>query len=161
MNHELLTSIENQTLAHFRHFRHFSSLLTNLPSTTVEDSLQIKLFMQNEPNFRKSQMNVTDLLTRVYEKMDTWWSGKNEPKTNPIKANFTSPKSSRKAELFNGVYKPGNDPREAVICQFAQNTHSISPSIQEAKFSFKAMKTEKKDQRIRNSIERDICQYKN
>jgi len=43
----------------------------------------INLFLQNEPNFRKSQMNVTDLLTREYEQIDTWWSGKNEPKTNP------------------------------------------------------------------------------
>jgi len=56
--------------------------------------------MQNEPNFRKSQMNVTKLLTRDYENKDTWLSGKNEPKTNPnepnlsrrsrFKANFTS-----------------------------------------------------------------------
>jgi len=28
-------------------------------------------------------MNVIDLLTREYEQMDTWSSGKNEPKTNP------------------------------------------------------------------------------
>ncbi len=40
-------SIENPTLAHFRHF---SSLFTNLPSTSVEDPLQINLFMQNKPN---------------------------------------------------------------------------------------------------------------
>ena len=55
--------------------------------------------MQNKANFRKSQMNVTDLITREYEEMDTWSRGKNkaktkpiqtkyEPKTNPIKANF-------------------------------------------------------------------------
>jgi hypothetical protein len=43
----------------------------------------INLFLQNEPNFRKSQMNVSDLLTRECEQMDTWSSGKNEPKTNP------------------------------------------------------------------------------
>ena len=40
--------------------------------------------MQNEPKFRKSQMNVSNLITADYEIMDTWWSGKNEPKTNPI-----------------------------------------------------------------------------
>jgi len=45
---------------------------------------KIKLFLQNEPNFRKSQVNVTDLLKRIYEKMDTWSIRKNEPKTNPI-----------------------------------------------------------------------------
>jgi len=40
-------TIENLTLAHFRHF---SSLFTNLPSTSVENPLQIDLFMQNKPN---------------------------------------------------------------------------------------------------------------
>ena len=56
--------------------------------TTVEDSLQIKLFMQNEPKFRKSQVNVNNLLTNAYEKMDTWSTGKNEPKTNPNEPKF-------------------------------------------------------------------------
>jgi len=53
-------------------------------STSIEDSLQIAPFMQNEPNFRKSQMNVNKVLSKDYENKDTWWSGKNEPKTNPI-----------------------------------------------------------------------------
>jgi hypothetical protein len=39
--------------------------------------------MQNEPKFRKSQMNVNKVLTSGYGRMDTWSSGKNEPKTNP------------------------------------------------------------------------------
>jgi len=52
--------------------------------TDVMDSLQIHLFMQNEPNFQKSQMNVTNLLTKNYEKRTLGESGKNEPKTNPI-----------------------------------------------------------------------------
>ena len=51
--------------------------------TDVVSALQIQLFMQNEPNFRKSQVNVTDLLIRNYEQMDTWSIRKNEPKTNP------------------------------------------------------------------------------
>jgi len=48
--------------------------------------------MQNKANFRKRQMNVTDLLTREYEKMDTWWSGKKQSQTNPIKAKFNKAK---------------------------------------------------------------------
>jgi len=52
--------------------------------TTVVSALQIAPFMQNEPNFRKSQMNVNKVLSKDYENKDTWWSGKNEPKTNPI-----------------------------------------------------------------------------
>jgi len=39
--------------------------------------------MQNKAKFRKSQMNVNKVLTKNYEQMDTWSSGKNEPKTNP------------------------------------------------------------------------------
>jgi hypothetical protein len=36
--------------------------------TLVKMSLQINLFMQNEPNFRKSQMNVNKVLTNAYDK---------------------------------------------------------------------------------------------
>ncbi len=55
-----------------------------LPSLTTI----YNLFMQNEPNFGKAQMNVNKVLTKDYEEIcgkDLW---KNEPKTNPIKANF-------------------------------------------------------------------------
>jgi len=40
--------------------------------------------MQNKPNFQKAQMNVSRVSKRDYEKMDTWWSGKNKPNSNPI-----------------------------------------------------------------------------
>ncbi len=43
--------------------------------------------MQNEPNFPKAQMNVNKVLTKDYEKKDTWSIGKNEPKTNPNEPN--------------------------------------------------------------------------
>jgi len=46
------------------------------------------LFMQNEPNFGKAQMNVNKVLTKDYENKPNWTLGENEPKTNPIKANF-------------------------------------------------------------------------
>jgi hypothetical protein len=48
----------------------------------------INLFLQNEPKFRKSQVNVNSLLTEDYDKMDTWSNGKNEPKTNPNEPKF-------------------------------------------------------------------------
>jgi hypothetical protein len=60
--------------------------------TDVMSALQIRLFMQNEPKFPKSQMNVTKALTTNYENKDTWSTREkrtqNEPKTNPIKANL-------------------------------------------------------------------------
>jgi len=79
-------SIENPTLAHFRHF---SSLLTNFPSTSVESALQNHLFMQNEPNFGKDQMDVSKVLTKDYGNKPNWTLGENEPKTNPIKPNLS------------------------------------------------------------------------
>ncbi len=62
-------------------------------STIVESSLQIDLFMQNKPNFRKSQMNVNTDNTRDYENKSNWTLGQNKPNSNPIKANF------RKAQM--------------------------------------------------------------
>jgi len=78
-------SIENPTLAHFRHF---SSLFTNLPSTIVENPLQIALFMQNKPNFQKAQMNVSTFSQMAYENKRDSTPGENKPNTNPNKPNF-------------------------------------------------------------------------
>ena len=57
-----------------------------------------KLFLQNEPKFRKVKLNVNKVLTMDYEQMDTWLSGKNEPKTNPNepKTNPIKPNYGRK-----------------------------------------------------------------
>ncbi len=43
--------------------------------------------MQNEPNFQKSQMNVSAVKTKEYENKCNWTLGENEPNTNPIKPN--------------------------------------------------------------------------
>jgi len=53
-----------------------------------------KLFMQNEPKFRKVKLNVTKVLTTDYDQMDTWSIRKNEPKTNPNEPK-TNPNSKR------------------------------------------------------------------
>ncbi len=47
-----------------------------------------KLFLQNEPKFQKVKLNVTKVLTRDYDPMDTWSIRKNEPKTNPKRTQF-------------------------------------------------------------------------
>ncbi|MBW8039198.1 MAG: PQQ-binding-like beta-propeller repeat protein [Planctomycetes bacterium] len=46
------------------------------------------IFMQNEPNLPDDQMNVSTVIAREYENKSDWTLGENEPKTNPIKANF-------------------------------------------------------------------------
>jgi len=62
------------------------SVFCRLFSTTVERALQIHPFLTNKANFRKSQINVSDLLIREYEQMYTWSIGKNKAKTNPMLA---------------------------------------------------------------------------
>jgi hypothetical protein len=52
-----------------------------------------KLFMQNKANFRKVKLNVNNVLTRDYDKMDTWSIGK----TKPIKANSKPKQTQYKA----------------------------------------------------------------
>ncbi len=56
------------------------------------------LFMQNKPNFQKSQMNVNLYNTTNYERKCNWTLGQNKPKTNPIKPNF------RKAKMNVNLY---------------------------------------------------------
>ncbi len=93
MNYEPFTSIENPTLAHFRHFRHFSSLFTNSPLYICrESSTNQLLFMQNKPNLRKAKMNVNSLITTDYENIANWTIGQNKPNSNPIKPNFKGKK---------------------------------------------------------------------
>ncbi len=67
-------------------------------STGIENSLQIRLFMQNKPNFRKSQMNVNKVLTKDYENKTLGERGKKQSQTKPIKANF------KKAEMNVTVF---------------------------------------------------------
>jgi len=58
-----------------------------------EPSTNQLLFMQNKPNFRKSQMNVKSYNTKDYENIANWTIGENKPNSNPIKPNF------RKAQM--------------------------------------------------------------
>ena len=46
------------------------------------------LFIQNKPNFQKSQMNVSPVITKDYEKKTLGEHGKNKPNTNPIQTQF-------------------------------------------------------------------------
>jgi len=44
--------------------------------------------MQNKPNVKDAQINVNSYMKSIYEKLDTWLSGKNKPNSTPIKPNF-------------------------------------------------------------------------
>jgi len=54
--------------------------------TDVMSALQIKLFLQNKAKFRKSQMNVTKVLTKDYGNRTLGEHGKKQSQTNPNKA---------------------------------------------------------------------------
>jgi len=96
-------SIENPTLAHFRHF---SSLFTNLPAYKAPDiyvpirhlyicrelSTNQLLFMQNKPNFQDTQMNVNIYDTKDYKNFIPLAGQKNKPNSNPNKPNFRKAK---------------------------------------------------------------------
>ena len=69
-----------------------SSALCLRSSTTVEDSLQIGPFMQNKPNFQKSQMNVNPYNKSDYENKSNRTLGQNKPNSNPIKPNLKKAK---------------------------------------------------------------------
>ena len=55
------------------------------------------IFLQNEPNFRKSQMNVNKVFTMNYEKKDTWWAGKKRTQTNPKRTQYEPKQTRRRA----------------------------------------------------------------
>jgi len=57
-----------------------------------EPSTNQLLFMQNKPNFRKSQMNVNIYNTTDYENIANRTLGENKPNSNPIKPNFRKAK---------------------------------------------------------------------
>jgi len=46
------------------------------------------LFMQNKPNFQKSQMNVSIFSQMNYENKSNWTLGQNKPNSNPNKPNL-------------------------------------------------------------------------
>jgi len=75
MNHKLERIIKYTGLLPIQ-----MSHLTNYP---LKRSTILNLFMQNKAKFRKSQMNVNNVLTRDYEKKTLGERGK----TKPIKAN--------------------------------------------------------------------------
>ncbi len=73
---------------------------TRQPSSALyicrEPSTNQLLFMQNKPNFRKSQMNANLYNTTDYENKRNWTLGENKPNTNPIKPNFKRAKMNVK-----------------------------------------------------------------
>ena len=97
-------SIENPTLAHFRHFR---SLFTDLSSTSVENSLQITPFYAKQTQFQKCRMNINTSLAMRYENLGTLMGVKTKPKQTqlkPIQTQFKPNKAKNKPNS-NPIYR--------------------------------------------------------
>ncbi len=140
MNHEPFTSIENPTLAHFRHF---SSLFTNLPSTSVESPLQINLFMQNKPNLVRRRRIANSVNTTIYEIFLPLAGQKNKPNTNPNKpnlrkakmnVNLTLTKDYRKKDDFIVRINKPNFVRRRRIAKMNVNVYIIEDYENETAF---------------------------
>jgi len=101
-----VSRIENPTLAHFRHFRHFSSLFILSPHYICRGpSTNQLLFMQNKPNFRKTQMNVSIYNIKEYQNFISLAGQKNKPNSNPIKPNCQKGKIDTKCVFTKGYRK--------------------------------------------------------
>ena len=123
-------------------FCRLSSVNCPPPSTTVENPLQISSFMQNEPKFRKSQMNVNKVLTMNYEKKDTWWTGKKRTQTNPNKPNFQN--AQMNVNYFDTKHYEKNHalrPRENKPNQACPEQRRMDPISQKAKMNVNSLLT--------------------
>jgi len=60
---------------------------TFLHTNRSEEIREMSKNMQNKPNLLNTQINVTKVLTKAYDKRTLGGRGKNKPNSNPIKAN--------------------------------------------------------------------------
>ncbi len=121
MNHETRNTLEFTPDVSSLAFLSGASRFTKLPLYICrESSTNQLLFMQNKPNFRKSQMNVSNIITRNYEIIIPLAGQKNKPNSNPIKPichraqmniNLTLTKDYRKKDDFAvRKNKPNSNP---------------------------------------------------
>ena len=106
-------SIENPTLAHFRHF---SSLFTIFRSTTVENVRQITPFYAKQTQFQKWQKNINTFLTMRYKILDTLMGQKTKPTQTQFKPKQTQfkPNLSRRSLERSRIYRKGENERFCV-----------------------------------------------
>ncbi len=96
-------SIENPTLAHFRHFRHFIPLYICRETSTNQ-----LLLCKTNPILSAVgglQMNVSNIITRNYKDFIPLAGQKNKPKTNPIKPNLRKAKMNINSTLTKDYRK--------------------------------------------------------
>ena len=103
--------------------------MPSAPSTTVERSLQIRLFLQNKANFRKTQMNVNKVLTMDYAKKTLGERGKKQSQTNPNKAKFKKAKMNVTSILTVGYENKSPIRAPKKQSQISKRQKTIQPSL--------------------------------
>ncbi len=81
--------------------------------------------MQNEPNFRKSQMNVNTVITMNYEQLTMNYEIKNEPKTNPNEPNL-----SRRSRIKGKKTRRKDEQEIMVQCRNVSGEDTRCASVQ-------------------------------
>ena len=114
-----IMSIENPTLAHFRHFRH--SFNYNI--------FPIHSIMRNKPNVKHAKINVTSVKTMRYTKMDNWLFRQTKPIQTQLKPKQTqfNPKQTQ----FKPISKPIKaNWSEAQVLSLSKETKPILPDLE-------------------------------
>ena len=83
-----------------------------------------KLFLQNKANFQKVKYDVTRVLTKDYDRMDTWSIRKNKAKTNPNKAKTNPKQTQLKPKKYQN--KPNSNPIYPAVASGEAGTNPIS-----------------------------------
>ena len=84
-------------------------ICVNPRQISVESAKSADIFMQNEPNFKKAENNVSPCMTKEYENFCDFRNGENEPKTKP-----NEPNSNPNQTQFEANSKP-NKPNFLLI----------------------------------------------
>ena len=84
--------------------------------------------MQNEPNFKKRQMNLTLYTKRYYAKLDTCSHAKNEPKTNPNEPKRTQFPTRRSPKRVCSLVPETPDPPRRSSLVARPSSVGVSPT---------------------------------
>jgi hypothetical protein len=101
--------IQSKTNNHLYGLHSFAFSLNSYGiSSTKEQVRKNKLFMQNKANFQKVKLNVTKVLTKDYDLMDTWSIRKTKPIQSQLKP-------------IQSQLKPIQSQLKPILCQYKPN----------------------------------------
>jgi len=102
-------------------------LRPRLSQTLYTAQLTHKLhpFMQNKPNFKKSQVHVTISIAKTYAKMGTWSQGENEPKRTQFQPH--RPRTAQATTFMQN--KPNSQNAGLNLTSYEQSNYQQKPPL--------------------------------